>query len=472
MFLPDDLAGRHVTIMGLGTHGGGVAAVQYLIKAGARVSLTDQADESSLADSLSRIDRDSLEALCLGSHPEELFSSADLLVVNPAVPHSHPLLERARGAFIPITTELGLFWSRCRGRIIAVTGSVGKSTTATMIHEILSAAGLPTLLGGNIGRSLLPDLDTITPDHWIVLEVSSFQWEHLRPLQPRPHIAVITNLSPNHLDWHGSIARYREAKQVAVAFQQPADAAVLNADDPDVATWVTNARKFYFGEQVDESRPSLQIDELGLHTIGLETSLSVRLDELPTQLGPLDLINAAAAIAACAGPLGLDRATCLAGLERFQPLPHRLEDLDTSAGVRFFNDSKATTPAATIAALQALRRRQGTRGSVHLIAGGADKGTDWHDLAASMVQFAQSATLIGQTATAIEAAVRAIRPDFDCRVAPSLPAAFQQAVRKARAGDMIVLSPACASFGEFRDFAHRGEAFRDLVREHRLHSDS
>src|ERR1700685_931839 len=226
-----DLAGRSVTVMGLGRFGGGVGAVRFLTSRGARVTVTDLLDADDLAESLAKIADCPVETYRLGGHVESDFEDADLIVANPAVLPSSPYLQRAREAPVPITGEISLFWRCHPGRTLAVTGSNGKSTSTATAHAMLYAAGLECRLGGNIGRSLLPEVDAIAPHEWAVLELSSFQLDDLDRLPASPNVAVVTNFTPNHLDWHGSLAEYRRAKQSILRWQAPEDAAVLNQDD-------------------------------------------------------------------------------------------------------------------------------------------------------------------------------------------------------------------------------------------------
>ncbi|MBC7816028.1 MAG: UDP-N-acetylmuramoyl-L-alanine--D-glutamate ligase, partial [Planctomycetaceae bacterium] len=230
---------RTVTVMGLGGFGGGVGAVRFLAEAGAKVIVTDLRSEKELRPSLAQLDPAWPITLRLGQHDEADFRNSDLVVVSPAIPKESSFLAVARDAGIPLTSEMNLFWERNRGRVLAVTGSNGKSTTTALIHAILDTAdqtnpkrqrGIPGCwLGGNIGVSLLPDVRRIQPEDWVVLELSSFQLEDLAPLQPRPEIAVVTNFSPNHLDRHGTVEAYRAAKQNLLCFQTAEQFAVVNS---------------------------------------------------------------------------------------------------------------------------------------------------------------------------------------------------------------------------------------------------
>jgi UDP-N-acetylmuramoylalanine--D-glutamate ligase len=427
----DDLADRRVTVFGLGRFGGGIGAVRFLVSRGARVTVTDRAGADELADSLAQIGDVRIEKLRLGGHDESDFRDADLVVASPAVPGDHPLLAAAEAAGVTVTTEIGLFWSHCRGRIIGVTGSVGKSTTATMIHAILRTAGWNTRLGGNIGGSLLPDVARIAADDWVVLELSSFQLERLAPLKPRPRVAVVTNFHANHLDRHGTLEAYRAAKQNLLRWQTADDVAVLNAGDADVAGWPTKAQIRWFDELV------AIVPEL--HVPGAQYRL-----------------DAAAAVAAAVA-VGVDLQTVNDALNAFRGLPHRQEIVGEFDGRLWVNDSKATTPEATIAALESFER------PIRLIAGGADKGADFARLADAILRRGVVAYLCGQTGPSI-AGLLAERGHSRFTLCASFDACVETVRRESHVGDVILLSPACASWEQFRDYRERGERFRRLAR--------
>jgi len=236
-----------VTVMGLGRFGGGLGAVKFLLERGARVTVTDLRPASQLADTLKEFDATQLVRLQCGGHVDADFSDAQLIVVNPAVKPSCPWLAKARERGIPRTSEMNLFWQHNRGRVIGVTGSNGKSTTTALIAHLLKTAGRVVHLGGNLGVSLLPLVDTIEPTDWVVLELSSFQLADLDRIEASPEIAVVTNFAPNHLDWHPDLDDYRWAKQTILRWQTVDSTAVLNADDADVREWVTRGRRWFFG---------------------------------------------------------------------------------------------------------------------------------------------------------------------------------------------------------------------------------
>lgn len=472
---PSDLEFRNrtVTVMGLGGFGGGVGAVRFLAEAGAKVILTDLRTEAELRPSLAQLNSAWPVKLRLGRHDEADFRDTELIVVSPAVPKENPFLAIARERGIPLTSEMNLFWERNRGRALAVTGSNGKSTTTALIHATLDAAckmnpnrqrGISGCwLGGNIGISLLPEVRRIQPDDWVVLELSSFQLEDLAPLRPRPEIAVVTNFSPNHLDRHGTVEAYRAAKQNLLRWQTVDQFAVVNAES-EVATWPTAATRLRFSPD-DEHR-------LGVFGAGSEV-----IARLPSELGgeqrlPLDRWlrlpgthnwqNAQAAIAAALAA-GASVAAIEQAVSSFRGLPHRLEFVTEVDGRRCVNDSKSTTPEATVLALQSFDE------PIVLLAGGYDKQIDLSAIASVAVSRCRAVALLGQTGPQlgrlIEAAARAanvVGPIV--RGFESLEPAVAWSLQSSAPGDVVLLSPGCASYDWFQNYIERGEQFAKLAK--------
>ncbi len=429
--------GQRVTIMGLGHFGGGAAAARWLARQGAIVTVTDLADEHQLSDSLPLLADAPIAALHLGGHREDDFRNADLIVVNPAVRPDSPWLRVARQAAARLCTEIELFMERCPAPMVGVTGSNGKSTTTAMIAAILRArggkSGCRTFLGGNIGGSLLDELPQIGPDDWVALEISSFQLWHAGPAAKMPHVAVVTGCSPNHLDWHPSYADYVAAKQRILSGQTPDDFAVLNTLDAEVASWSPLVR----GREV----PLPELDEL---------------PALPVP-GRHNRVNAACAAAAATGA-GCTADEIRRGLEEFRALPQRLEWFAVVEGRRFYNDSTATTPESTIAALRSLDV------PIWLLAGGKNKGAELQPLAAEIVGRARGAAVYG--AARRELLDQVVRRDrqFACAAVETLDEALRWCWSRSRPGEAVLLSPACASTDQFRNYRRRGEYFAELVR--------
>ena len=460
--------------MGLGHFGGGQSAARWLAGQGARVTVTDLADEEALAPALTALADVPLAGVHLGGHREDDFRHVDLVVVNPAVRPGNPLVAIARDAGARLSTEIELFLRACPAPVIGVTGSNGKSTTAAMTAAILRAEGRTTWLGGNIGGSLLDRLDQIEPVHAVVLELSSFQlWylggasegtqrvpgpifaDHARRMvpgksgqspAPMPHVAVVTGFSPNHLDWHPSLSHYAAAKQRILTGQNADDLAVLNTFDPEVASW----HRFVRGRQIP-------LEEVGTGSCcsGSEDgSLSPPL----TIPGRHNRINAACA-AAAARAAGCHEQAIREGLASFPGLPQRLERFAVIQGRRFYNDSAATTPESTVAALESLDE------PIWLLAGGRDKGFDFTGLAAAIAERARGAAFFGSVAATLQSRVAALDARLPSAAAETLEQSLRWCWDRSRPGDAIVLSPACSSHDQFCNFRQRGERFVALVAE-------
>lgn len=451
--MSETFAGKRVTILGLGRFGGGVGAARWLAKQGARVTVSDLAPAEQLAQSIAELE-DVEVALHVGGHRDADFDEADLIVVNPAVPPRAPGLRRARERGVALTTEINLFVERCAARVVGVTGSVGKSTVSAMIGHILTgAAGEARVhVGGNLGRSLLDALDVIGADDLVVLELSSFQLERTPLAKWSPHVAVITNLSPNHLDWHGSFEAYARSKTNIFAFQNPArDHLILGRDDAlrdavgaAAPEGLARSREF----AVERGAATLR----GAHGAAQE---SARWSNLQLQQpGEHNKLNAAAALGV-ARVLGVADDLALERLASYGGLPHRLQAIADRDGVRYFDDSKATTPEATLTALAAFSE------PVVLILGGYDKGSDLRTLAKQAARRCRFVACLGQTGTQLAGWIT----DEGGRAAQFETLA--EVVRACRAaaepGDVVLLSPACASWGMFVDYRARGTAFARLV---------
>jgi UDP-N-acetylmuramoylalanine--D-glutamate ligase len=464
-----DLGGKRVLVMGLGRFGGGVGVTQWLARQGANVTVTDRAKPDELRESLRQIDGLPVQ-LRLGQHYEEDFRSHDLVVANPAVPFESPYLKIARDNRVPITSEICLFAERCTGRVVGITGSIGKSTTSAMAHHVLDAAANRGLgswrkawLGGNIGKSLLESLEVIGSQDVVVLELSSFQLEYLGQMRWSPHVALITNLAPNHLDRHGTFAAYVAAKSNILRFQDPAANQLIICDE-DVPLRL----------RIAEMRGNLQtvwryrVNENGLPQVlrdldGREPSArevrAVWQGFHPPLPGRHNALNAAGA---CAIGLALGLPiTAFAGLlDGFKGLPHRLEFVGEVGGVRYYNDSKATTPEAARMAFESFSQ------PVIGIVGGYDKRIDLGAFSQLLADRTRAVICIGQVKDILVRQVAAGRKAPDRPVietAGDLPSAARLARDMARPGDVVLLSPGCASYDMFTNYEQRGEVFRQVV---------
>jgi len=419
--------GQRAVVMGLGRFGGGAGAARWLAEQGADVLVTDLAGADQLAsglDAIADLVRSGTVTLRLGEHNVSDFTDADLVIANPGVPRpwENRFLRAAAAAGACVTTEIGLLVHRlpARTRTIGVTGTAGKSTTVSMVAHVLRAAGHPVHLGGNIGGSLLSELGRITPDAWVVLELSSAQLHWIAGWSP--HVAIVTNVASNHVDWHGTQMHYEASKRRIVASQQAGDAALLG---PGAEGWA-------LPEGVERLRPA---STSGLHL------------RIP---GDHNVDNAAMAIGACERA-GVDPGFARRALADFPGLPHRLQVVAEHDGVRFVNDSKSTTPEAAALAIHAFDPAR-----VRLIAGGYDKRIDLSPLA-DAARACASVHPIGATAPDLAAATGATPCD-------TLDAAFAAATALACEGDVILLSPGCASWDQFANYEERGRRFEELTR--------
>ena len=426
------MRGLRATVMGLGHFGGGVAAARWLARQGAAVTVTDLARSEHLAEALAALEGGSIAAFHLGGHRQQDFLGADLVVVNPAVRPDHPLVRLAADCGARITSEIELFLDACPARVVGVTGSNGKSTTAAMAAEILRADGRRTWLGGNIGGSLLDQLPEMTPDDWAVLELSSFQLWHLSPRARGVDVAIVTNCSPNHLNWHPTWEHYVAAKQRILALQPPDGLAVLNTANPDLSGWARLVRGRLLPPLADERIPPLRVP--GRH----------------------NRRNAACAAAAAMG-IGCSRFAVERGLAEFAGLAQRLELVATVGGRLFYNDSASTTPESTIEALGSLPK------PLWLLAGGSDKGADLDPMLAATTENARGAAFFGSVGPRLHERLAGLSPSLPACSTPLLPDALGWCWTISQPGDSIVLSPGFSSHDQFTNYRQRGEAFVGLV---------
>lgn len=460
-------SGKTVLVMGLGRFGGGVDVAEYVHGAGAKVIVTDLAPAERLKDSLGKLEAFGGIELHLGSHDWADFERADIVVANPAVPVDNEYLNIARQHNRCVTSQVNIFFQLCPAPIIGITGANGKSTTAALTAHILEASVASRTtdggrsenkdvqygrvwLSGNIGNQpLLTVVDHISPDDLVVLELSSFQIEQLSQIGMAPKVALLTNLMPNHLDRYGTFASYCTAKEGVFKFQrlEPNSPAVsiFNAEDRIGSEWFNKYRT-----QAGRICIQFSADDVG-------EAIRERFG-LP---GRANLSNLAGAMAV-AQHFGADEERIAGGVSDFRALPHRLEFVARKAGVRWYNDSKATTPQSTIVALRAFEK------PVIVIAGGYDKGLSFDELGQEMAARAKAAILLGQTAQKIAASIRSRSGNTDStqiEIVPSLSEAVHSAGLLSQRGDIVVLSPACASYDMFDNFEQRGSEFARLVRQ-------
>ncbi|MCP4783206.1 MAG: UDP-N-acetylmuramoyl-L-alanine--D-glutamate ligase [Fuerstiella sp.] len=471
----DDYAGLKTTVLGLGTFGGGVGAARFLAERGADVTITDSRTDGELSRSIAQLDGLSINRCFWGGHPAEAFRGADLLIVNPAVQPDSDIVEQCRSAGTIITSEIELFLHHFRGKVIAVTGSNGKSTTTSLVHRLLvaqaQAAGFTVVIGGNIGTSLLPCVNDLNSDDIAVLELSSFQLASLQQSDFAPWIAVMTNFSPNHLDWHGNIEHYRAAKQVVFSRQRMTDIAVLSDETSDDESescelssvppdWRVRGRRMSFGLS-DTGEDGVFVDSGSLILRDGNREDAIRLYAPSALPGDHNARNIAAA-ACAAWVAGADPLKFAESLRAFEPLPHRLQRVAEGKGVAYYDDSVATTPESSIAALQTV-----TQPTV-IMAGGADKGVDLSQFADAIRQNTVAAVLMGETAGQLSSLLASPSKSTSLPtigIASDFADAFARAVALVPEGGIVLLSPGCSSYGWFRDYRERGEQFTKMAKE-------
>lgn len=484
---------ENVRALILGLAREGTALARFLAERGARVTVTDIKPAEALSDRVSAL-ADLSVRYALGGHPEALLDDTDIVFVSPGVPLEIPFLAEARRRDVPLSSETRLFTRLCPAPVVGITGSSGKSTTTALAGELIRASNRRTWVGGNIGRPLIGDLDEIDPHDAVVMELSSFQLEFFGPWSPShqgdtpgllldpagwsPPVAAVLNVTPNHLDRHATMESYVAAKSHILAYQRPDDVAILNLDDPvtrEMGVSATGAgqRVLWFSmEREVEEGTLLRAGQLTLRLAGHEESLCHK-DDLKL-LGHHNLANALAACAVAAGarialqdglawadlPLGDWRKT----LTSFTGVEHRLELVRELAGVRWYNDSIATTPERTVAALRAFDS------PIVLLAGGRDKHLPWGEMAALTLKKVRHLILFGEAAGLIERAVQGAQSQLDAgssetlvHRADTLQAAVELASDLARPGDVVLLSPGGTSFDAYCDFVARGEHFKQLV---------
>jgi len=443
-----DLAGKRLLVVGLARTG--LATSLFAAAYGATVTATDEKPESEMRENAERL-RNAGVKLELGTHSGAVFTQQDLIVVSPGVSAKLPQLELARSRGIPVWSEIELAWRFLRGKLVAVTGSNGKTTTTALIAHILKTASIPTLVGGNIGTPLLALVESSTDSAVTVAEVSSFQLETIASF--RPEIGVLLNLTPDHLDRHAAFEEYAAAKMRMFDNQIERDVAILNADDPEVARRMpTRPQVYWFSRQKRVAQGAfLHDDQIFFRHHGSEFALARR-DQIPLR-GDHNLENVLAACAA-AYLAGADPAAIAAGVKSFRAVEHRLEFVAEIRGVSYYNDSKATNVDAALKAIEAFP------GSLFVILGGKDKGSPYTPLREPLRGRAKAALLIGAAADKIAADLGDAVPYIH---AETLERAVQLAAEGAQAGDTVLLAPACSSFDQFENYEQRGRMFKELV---------
>jgi UDP-N-acetylmuramoylalanine--D-glutamate ligase len=444
-----DLKDKRVLVVGLGKSG--VASALFLKAHGARVTVSDTKSGDELRNEIPVL-LDNGITVETGGHGDRTFRGQDLIVVSPGVPVDAPPLVQARALGIAVIGEIELAARFLPGPIVAITGSNGKTTTTSLTGEILTKAGFAALVGGNIGTPAISFADHAKPDTVIVLEVSSFQLETIETF--RPKVAVVLNVTPDHLDRHRTFEAYAAAKARIFENQKSGDSAVLNADDPACVDMAARAsgKVFWFSRLKEVKQGAWVRDGNILFRDGAQQREIMLVSEIPLK-GAHNLENVLAAVAA-SSLMGCAPDKIRQAVIEFKAVEHRLEFVATVNGVDYYNDSKATNVDATIKALESFPA------NIHLIIGGKDKGSDYTVLNDLLRQRVKRVYTIGAAATKIESQIK----NADVVHAETLENAVHKAHASAQPGDVVLLAPACASFDQFKNYEHRGQAFKEIVR--------
>ncbi len=446
-----ELKNKRVLVVGLGKSG--IAAARFLKARGAQVTVSDIRPAGLISELPALLDAGIMVET--GSHGLLTFRRQDLIVVSPGVPLDTPELSTVRALGIPIVGELELGVQFLEGQIVAITGSNGKTTTTTLIGEILKASGRPTLVGGNIGRPVVDMLAEATSESWSVLEVSSFQLETIETF--RPKIALVLNITPDHLDRHGSFEAYAAAKTRITENQTAEDFLILNAEDEPtkLVAAKTKAQVYWFSPRRQVKQGAFVHGESILFRAkeGGEVEPVMPVSEIPLA-GAHNVENVLAAV--CAARLaGVHAQTIREAVAGFRAVEHRLEFVRELNGVRWFNDSKATNVDATTKAVEAFP------GGIWLILGGKDKDSDYSTLSPLLRSRVKAVITIGSAAEKIEAHLAGV---VKIERAETIERAVAWARKQAKSGDVVLLAPACSSFDQFENYEHRGRVFKELVR--------
>ncbi len=440
---------KRVLVVGLGKSG--VASALFLKAKGARVTVSDTKPQDQLKDEIPVL-LDQGIAVETGGHGERSFGGQDLIVVSPGVPTDAPPLVQARALGENVIGEIELASQFFPGRIVAITGSNGKTTTTTLAGEIVNAGGYRAAVGGNIGTPAISLVEGATADTIAVLEVSSFQLETIQTFRPR--IAVVLNVTPDHLDRHRTFAAYTDAKARIFENQLAEDFAVLNADDLTCVEMAarTQAQVFWFSRTREVKQGAFAHDGRVFFRERSGQREMMLISEIPLK-GAHNVENVLAAV--CVGALlGCEPDRIRKAVHDFKAVEHRLEHVATVRGVDYYNDSKATNVDATIKALESFPS------NIHLILGGKDKGSDYTVLNNLLRQRVKRVYTIGAAAAKIESQIKgAAQIDH----VETLETAIRHAAADAKPGDIVLLAPACASFDQFRNYEHRGKVFKEVV---------
>lgn len=460
---------KKITVMGLGLHGGNEGLIRYLVSQGAHVKVSDMKTKEDLMPTVDRLS-DLDISYRLGGHSWDHFADADMIFINQAVKPNSLWRKRIERSGIPTSTETNLFFENCPAPIIGITGTNGKSTAATLVYEILKKgyeeSERNVFFGGNIGGSLLTDLDKITEKDLVVMELSSFQLKDLEMVKKSPHISIILNITPDHFDYHKDFASYVAAKKNIFKFQEATDFLILNFDQKIVRRLSNEAesRSIFFSCEKRLKNGAYIKDNFIFACLHGGCKKIIRRKKIRLK-GEHNLQNVLSAIA-CANIYKVDRKKIRAAISEFKALPHRIEFVSEISGAKYYNDSKATTPESTIAALSSFSA------PIILLCGGSEKYSKFGRMSREIIKKCKAMMVFGQTKIRIKGS---IEKNFQLVEKPRLKRenvficedmkeAFEKAKLIAKSGDIVLLSPACASFDQFANFEERGDKFKKMVK--------
>lgn len=440
-----ELEEKKFLVVGLGITG--VETSKFLRSKGVPVKATDSREAGELGPVVEKLAAEGMDIHC-GTHAAEFFEWADTIVLSPGVRFDLPEIREAQAAGKTVISEIELAWNFISKPVIGITGTNGKTTTTSLLSEILERSGMNIFTGGNIGTPLISVAEKDDEYDFLLLELSSFQLQGIRDFSP--HVAVILNISPNHLDHHSSMEEYEAAKLGLFANQRENDWAVFNADDPAVLKGSDSfrAKKISFGTGKEKTDVYCREEEIMFG----ELSFCLRDSAL---VGEHNKENIMAAVAV-AGVLGCQRDPVQKSINEFRPLPHRMEFVLTIKGVDVYNDSKSTTPFATLRAIESLPS------PIILVAGGKDKGIDYDCLKDAVSSKVKALVLIGETREKMRTQLGDLAQTM---CAGSLKEAAQSAFELSKAGDTLLFSPGCSSFDMFNSYEERGNLFKEIVRD-------
>jgi len=476
----EDFKNKRITVMGVGLHGGGVGVIRFLAEQGAKILATDLKHKEDLNDSL-EILKDLPIEFILGEHRLQDFTDTDMIIKNPGVPEDSKFLKAAKEKGVVIESDIGIFFELCPAPIIAVTGTKGKSTTASLLAHTLSQYYPQVILAGNIRSSVLEKLPEITKDTIVVLELSSWQLADAKNHKKSPYVAIMTNLMQDHLNRYDSFSDYVEDKKLIFKFQKEKDYLFLNYSDPllrDISKGVVSRIYFYSTDGdnlLKEELPKFnQKARLGAYAIGKKIFYGAAQGEICDLkdiklIGRHNLSNVLAAVSV-ADLYNIPAEKIKTALKTFKGLAGRLQLIDEIGGIKYINDTTATAPDAAIAAINSITEFYSTKKNTEaepdnkkivLIAGGADKKLSFDEFAQAIAEKCKAVILLKGTAT--DKIEKILNKHLPIKIVNSMEKAVNLATKEATRGDVILLSPGCASFGLFEHEFDRGEKFNKAV---------